>query len=141
MRVPEVIAAGADFLALEWVDAGRSTRTGRRRSGAGWPRLHAAGADAFGAFHDGPPELHIGPLGFDAAPGGDWPALYAERLVRPLITQAADRGALSSAGAGAVGRVCDRIARARRAAGAARAAARRPLGRQRAWRAPTAARG
>jgi fructosamine-3-kinase len=110
VRVPEVIAFGDDYLALEWIDSGALDAAGEEALGRGLAAMHAAGADAFGAFHDAEPELHVGPLGFDATPSEDWPAFYAERLVRPLIAQAVDRGSLSGRGAEAVGRVCDRMA-------------------------------
>jgi fructosamine-3-kinase len=110
VRVPAVIASGEDFLALEWVESGALDAAGEEALGRGLAAMHAAGADAFGAFHDAAPELHIGPLGFDATPADEWPAFYAERLVRPLIAQAVERGSLSRGGAEAVGRVCDRIA-------------------------------
>ena len=109
VRVPEVIAAGEDFLALEWVDSGALDPAGAEALGRGLAAMHGAGAPAFGAFHDGAPELHIGPLGFYASPTDDWPGYYAERLVRPLIARATERGSLSARGAEAVGRVCDRI--------------------------------
>jgi fructosamine-3-kinase len=110
VRVPAVIASGEDFLALEWVESGALDAAGEEALGRGLAAMHAAGADAFGAFHDAAPELHIGPLGFDATPAEEWPAFYGERLVRPLIAQAVERGSLSRGGAEAVGRVCDRIA-------------------------------
>ena len=109
VRVPAVIACGESFLALEWVESGALDAAGEEALGRGLAAMHAAGADTFGAFHDAEPELHIGPLGFDATPGEDWPGFYAERLVRPLIAPAVDRGSLSRGGADAVGRVCDRI--------------------------------
>jgi fructosamine-3-kinase len=110
VRLPEVIAAAETFLAIEWIDAGPLDAAGEEALGRGLAAMHAAGADAFGAFHDAEPELHVGPLGFDARPSDDWPAFYAERLVRPLIARAVDRGSLSRGGADAVGRVCDRMA-------------------------------
>lgn len=110
VRVPEVIAAGEDFLALEWIDSGSLDPAGAEALGRGLAAMHGAGAPAFGAFHDGPPELHIGPLGFDATPAEGWPELYAERLVRPLIARAVERGSLGARGAEAVGLACDRIA-------------------------------
>jgi len=109
VRLPGVIAVDETFLALEWVESGALDQAGEEALGRGLAAMHAAGADAFGAFHDAEPELHVGPLGFDATPGEDWPAFYAERLVRPLIAPAVDRGSLSRGGADAVGRVCDRI--------------------------------
>ena len=87
VRVPEVIAVGEGFLALEWIDAGMLDAAGEEALGRGLAALHGAGAPAFGAFHDGEPVLHIGPLGFDASPADDWPEYYAERLVRPLIAR------------------------------------------------------
>jgi len=109
VRLPEVIGVGERFLAIEWIDTGGLDEAGAEALGRGLAALHGAGAPAFGAFHDGPPELHVGPLGFDATPSDDWPAFYAERLIRPLIAQALDRGALSARGAGVVGRACDRM--------------------------------
>jgi fructosamine-3-kinase len=110
VRLPAVIAVGETFLAIDWIDAGGLDEAGAEALGRGLAALHGAGAPAFGAFHDGPAELHVGPLGFDATPAREWPAFYAERLVRPLIAQARDRGSLSQGGADAVGRVCDRMA-------------------------------
>jgi fructosamine-3-kinase len=106
VRVPEVVALGERFLALEWIESGSLDAAGEEALGRGLAALHAAGAPAFGAER----ELRIGELAFDAAPGEDWPAFYAERLVRPLIAPARDRGALSTLGAEAVERVCDRMA-------------------------------
>ncbi|MGH2969212.1 MAG: fructosamine kinase family protein, partial [Solirubrobacteraceae bacterium] len=72
-------------------------------------RLHAAGAAAFGAFRDGAHELRIGPLTFDVTPEHDWPRFYAERLVRPLLRPAVDRGTLGAEAARTVERVCERL--------------------------------
>ena len=107
--VPEVIAVGPSFLALEWIepDGGDDEALGR-----GLAALHAAGAPAFGraapAFGADAP-LRIGSLTLDAGPLGDWARFYAERLVRPLIGPARDRGSLSERGARAVEAVCDRM--------------------------------
>jgi fructosamine-3-kinase len=109
VRVPAVIAVDETFLAIEWIDTGGLDETGAEALGRSLAALHGAGAAGFGAFHDGPPELHVGPLGFDASPAPEWPAFYAERLVRPLIAQARDNGSLSPGGAAAVGAVCDRM--------------------------------
>ncbi|HET8953575.1 MAG TPA: fructosamine kinase family protein [Solirubrobacteraceae bacterium] len=120
VRVPAVIACSERFLALEWVEPGRLDAAGEEELGRGLAGLHAAGAPAFGRAagdapaRDGavPPagDLGIGPLTLDATPADAWPGFYAERLVRPLIAPARDRGALSARGAEAVGRTCDRIA-------------------------------
>ena len=108
--VPEVLGVGETFLALEWIEAGSLDAAGEEELGRGLAAVHAAGAPAFGAFRDGARDLRIGPLTFDVTAGEDWPAFYAERLVRPLIGPARDRGSLSAGGAGAVERACDRMA-------------------------------
>ena len=109
VRLPGVIAVDESFLAIEWIDTGALEAAGEEALGRDLAAMHAAGAETFGAFHDASPELHVGALGFDATPSTDWPSFYAEQLVRPLIAQAVDRGSLSSRGADAVGRVCDRM--------------------------------
>ena len=109
VRVPAVLAVGDPFLALDWVEAGSLGDAGAEELGRGLARMHAAGAPAFGAFRDGGEPLRIGPLAFDMTPAEDWPAFYADRLLRPLVAPAADRGALSAAAARAVERVCERL--------------------------------
>jgi fructosamine-3-kinase len=112
VRVPAVIACSERFLALEWVEPGGLDAAGEEELGRGLAGMHAAGAPAFGRAAGAGPSglLRIGPLALDASPAASWPELYAERLVRPLIGPARDRGALSARGAAAVGLACDRIA-------------------------------
>lgn len=105
------------LLALRWIEPGRLDSDGEAELGRGLAALHAAGAESFGA---GPPDaprpadagvapLRIGPLRLPNEPLAGWPAFYAERRLRPLIGPAVDRGALSTAGARAVERVCERL--------------------------------
>jgi fructosamine-3-kinase len=104
LGVPEVLGASDDVLVLEWLDegpAGEDVDLGR-----GLAIVHAAGADAFG----GEAPLRIGRLTLPNEPLPYWPSFYAERRLRPLVSSARDRGALSAAGARAVEDVCDRIA-------------------------------
>jgi fructosamine-3-kinase len=108
VRVPGVLAV-AGFLALEWVEPGALSAAGAEALGRGLARLHAAGAPAFGAFRSDGEVLRIGPLAFDVTPAEEWPAFYAERLLRPLLAPAVDRGALSAGAARAVERVCERL--------------------------------
>jgi fructosamine-3-kinase len=102
VRVPAVLGVGEDVLALEWIDEGSLTAAGAEQFGRGLAAMHAAGADAFG----GPRALRIGRLALPNDPLPNWPAFYAERRLRPLIGPAS----LTSAGAAAVQKVCDRIA-------------------------------
>jgi fructosamine-3-kinase len=106
VQVPAVVAVGGSFLALEWIETGALSSDGEEELGRDLAALHAAGAPAFGA--DRP--LRIGELAFDASASDDWSSFYADRLVRPLVAPARDRGALSRGGGEAVERVCDRMA-------------------------------
>jgi len=106
LRVPRVLAQGEDFLALEWIPAGRLDAAGQEELGRGLAAVHRAGADAFGA----PWSLHLGAVVLPNAPAPDWPAFYAQRRLRPLAAMARDRGVLSAAGARAVESVCERMA-------------------------------
>jgi fructosamine-3-kinase len=101
LRVPEVIAVGEDFLALEWIDRGRLDGAGEEELGRGLAGVHRAGAASCG----GAERLRIGPISLPNEPTGDWPTFYAERRLRPLI----GRAGLSGAGVAAVERVCERI--------------------------------
>ena len=104
VRVPEVIEATDEHLALEWVDP---RPVDPEELGRAIARMHLAGASAFGALPPGGPgPFRIGPLAFLGPPGGDWPAFYAEHRLLPLL----DRASLSAGGRAAVEAVCERIA-------------------------------
>ena len=109
VRVPDVIAVDHSQLVLEWIEPGTLSEAGAEELGRGLARLHAAGAPAFGAFREGGEELRIGPLAFDVTPCEEWPAFYAERLLRPLLAPAVEGGSLSGEAARDVERVCGRI--------------------------------
>jgi fructosamine-3-kinase len=104
IRVPQVVDVSDEYLALEWVDAGRLDAAGEEELGRGLAAVHRAGAPAFGAFRDGAGELRIGRLAFDVTPSDDWPRFYAERFLLPLAE------ALPASGRRAVEQVCERIA-------------------------------
>jgi fructosamine-3-kinase len=100
LRLPRVLAVSEHSLTLEWIDAGRLDAAGEEELGRGLARLHAAGAERFGATPHGGP-TRIGPLVLPNDPAPDWPAFYAERRVAPLLARAG--------GSRAVERVCERI--------------------------------
>jgi fructosamine-3-kinase len=121
VALPGVLALGEDqrprFLALQWIDEGRLDAAGEEALGRGLAALHAAGAPAFGTPPPGAPAsegalapLRIGELALPNEPAADWPSFYAQRRLAPLVALCVARGTLSSAGAGAVERVCERIA-------------------------------
>ena len=80
LPVPEVLLAGADFLALEWVEPGTLSAAGEEELGRGLAALHASGAGVFGAGV----RMHIGRLVLDNDPLPSWPEFYARRRLAPL---------------------------------------------------------
>ena len=119
VRVPEVLGVGEErpWLALEWVEPGILGASGRGELGRDLARLHAAGADSFGAL---PPGINlkgsdpfrlwrIGPLELQAAECESWPELYAEHRLRPLLRRAHDSGRIGERDGAAIECVCERI--------------------------------
>ncbi len=104
--VPEVLAADNSVLVIEWVPEGGAGRQAAARFGADLARLHAAGADHFGAPWPGV----IAGLPLPNAEADDWPAWYASQRLLPYVRLAADSGTLSSADVRLVESVADRIA-------------------------------
>jgi len=82
LRVPRVLAHGAHWLALEWLEL--EGRPDPAALGRGLAQLHALGAPAFGL--DRP--SYLATLGQDNTAEADWPAFYVERRLRPLCTRA-----------------------------------------------------
>jgi fructosamine-3-kinase len=82
IRVPRVIAAGASWLALEWLElAGRPDDAAFGRALA---RLHARGAPGFGYARAN----YLATLPQDNTPAPDAIAFYVERRLRPLARRA-----------------------------------------------------
>ncbi|MQA02897.1 MAG: phosphotransferase [Streptosporangiales bacterium] len=103
--VPEVLAAGEDGIALAWVPTAGASATAAEQLGGELARMHAAGADSFGAPWSG----FIGSLPMDNSPAADWPTFYAERRLLPYARQAFDRGHLDADQLALVERVADRL--------------------------------
>jgi fructosamine-3-kinase len=105
--VPDVLAVSPSALVISMVPPGRATPEAAFRFGAELARLHAAGADGFGAPWPG----FIASLPLDnASPiAAGWPEWYASRRLLPYLRIAVDRGALRSADARLVEAVIDRI--------------------------------
>ena len=126
--VPAVLAVTESVLVIDWVDEGRPSAGAADRFGAELARLHAAGAEHFGAPWPG---VIAGlPLPNDEA--GSWPDWYASCRVLPFARPARDRGALSAADVALVESAASRIAERERSAGAAEPDSRGLLVRQRA---------
>jgi fructosamine-3-kinase len=115
--VPEVLAVTSSALVISMIPPGRATPEAAFQFGADLARLHAAGADGFGApWHgfiaslplDNTPLPSDGPAApRDAGPG--WPEWYANRRLLPFLRRAVDTGALRSEDGRLVEAVIDRI--------------------------------
>lgn len=105
LPVAEVVEATDEHLALEWIDAGGGYD--EEELGRGLAAIHRAGAPAFGALPpDAPGPLRIGPLPFEGTASDDWPAVYGEQRLLPLLP----RAGLSASGRRAVEALCGRMA-------------------------------
>ena len=133
--VPAVLGADESTLVIELLPPGEPTPGAARDFGAALARMHAAGADGFGAPWPGyiaslpldntrldsnpldSARLDSDPLDStppDGAPAGDageadWGSWYAERRLFPYLRRARDGGALSAADARPVETVIGRI--------------------------------
>ena len=104
--VPEVLAVGPEALVISMIPPGPATPEAAFGFGADLARLHAAGADGFGAPWPG----FIASLPLDNTPdAADWPQWYAHRRLLPFLRRAVDAGALRSEDARLVEAVIDRI--------------------------------
>jgi fructosamine-3-kinase len=111
--VPEVLAAEPAVLVISMITPGQATPEAAFRFGAELARLHAAGADSFGAPWRG----FIASLPLDntqQSPGADtqqsqWPDWYATRRLLPYLRLATDSGALGPQDGRLVEAVMDQI--------------------------------
>ena len=106
--IPEVLGWDDQALVLSWLPPSPASPASAAVFGRDLARLHAAGAETFGAPWPG----FIASLPLDNTPwpaDGGWPHWYAERRVRPYLRRAADDGTLSPADVQLVERVLARI--------------------------------
>lgn len=104
-EVAEVLAVEDDCLVLGWVEPTRPTPEAAAHLGRSLARLHASGADRFGAEQDG--FIGILPLPNRTAPG--WVEFYATRRVLPYLKLGRDRGHIDSDQAAAIETVLGRL--------------------------------
>ena len=123
-----MLAFDASCLIIEWVDGGSPSPAAAARFGRELARLHAAGADRFGAPWPG---VIAGlPLPDDEA--DSWPDWYAASRVLPYARMARDAGTLSSADVALIESACARLPELAGPGRAAEPDPRRLLGRERA---------
>jgi fructosamine-3-kinase len=90
LRVPQVLAAGEKFLALEWIESGAPRSGFDEALGRGLAELHRFGAPAFGLDR----ENFIGRLPQPNEPAPSWARFYAERRLLTMTERAARAGLL-----------------------------------------------
>jgi fructosamine-3-kinase len=105
--VPEVLAVTQAALVIAMITPGQATPEAAFRFGTELARLHATGADEFGAPWRG--FIASLPLDNSPAPASRWPAWYASRRLLPYLRIAVDSGALQSQDAQLVEAVIGRI--------------------------------
>jgi len=106
--VPEVIAVTDDMLVLPWLTPGEPSRETAVTFGERLARLHASGAESFGAPWPG----YIGTLPMDNTPSpGPWWTWYTQRRLLPYLRMSVDNGALDRTDAALVEAVMARIDR------------------------------
>jgi fructosamine-3-kinase len=103
--VPEVLAAGPAALVISMITPGQATPEAAFRFGAELARLHAAGADSFGAPWRG----FMASLPLDNTQQSQWPGWYASRRLLPYLRLATDSGALGPQEGRLTEAVMDRI--------------------------------
>jgi fructosamine-3-kinase len=106
--VPGVLGCDENAIVLSWVPEGSPGPAAAERFGRDLARLHASGADAFGAPWPG--FIASLPLDNERASGPDaWPGWYATRRLLPFLRRAADAGTLGPADVSLVESVMARI--------------------------------
>ena len=96
VRVPEVLAIGGSWLALEWLEPGPGGPEAWERLGAGLARLHqrgGAGAPGWGW----PRDNFIGSLPQENAAAAEWAGFWRERRLQPQLARARASGLLGRA--------------------------------------------
>lgn len=105
VAVPEVLAVDAGCLILRWVEPGKASADVAGAFGQALAVTHLAGADGFGAEHDG----FISSLPLPNRSTETWAEFYAVRRVLPYLKLACDRGHVSEAQVAVVEAVVGRL--------------------------------
>lgn len=88
LRIPEVLAVGERFLALELMEPGPRPADFDERLGRTLAALHRAAPPSFGLDHDN----YIGRLAQPNEPRPDWPTFYREMRLEPQLRMAEEAG-------------------------------------------------
>ena len=104
-EVAEVLAVAPDCIVLAWVEPTRPSPESAATLGRMLARLHASGAEEFGADEDG----FIGALPMPNKAADTWPEFFAVRRILPYLKLASDRDRIGASGVAAVESVVRRI--------------------------------
>lgn len=99
--LPEVLAVGPGFLALEWIEPGADDRAARRALGTALATLHGRGAPAFGLGYDN----YLATLVQRNGEHSSWPTFWVEHRIAPLVARALELGRGRASWAAAVERL------------------------------------
>lgn len=107
VQVPKVLGVSDDppYLALQWINEGRSTAGTDNAFGSGLAKLHLAPWTQFGRVD----RRTTGSLGLPNEPCDSWATFYATQRLLPLARIAADRQALSGPTVSRIERVAARL--------------------------------
>jgi len=103
--VAEVLAVEHDCLVLRWIEPARPSPESAASLGRSLARLHASGAEQFGAEEDG----FIASLPLPNRTAPTWPEFFATRRVLPYLKLAADRENVGTADVQAVEALIGRL--------------------------------
>jgi fructosamine-3-kinase len=103
--VPEVFFCSKELVAVSWIPQAGADRGAAERFGRDLARLHASGAESFGAPWPG----FIASLPLPNEQASSWPAWYAASRLLPYGRIARDAGWLSRADVALIESVADRI--------------------------------
>jgi fructosamine-3-kinase len=98
VEVAEVLAVERDCLVLGWIEPARASPESSAALGRSLARLHASGAEMFGAAEDG----YIGSLPLPNRTAPSWAEFFATRRVLPYLKLASDRGHIAGQDVSAV---------------------------------------
>lgn len=110
LAVPRVLGHTRDVLVLEFVASAGPTRATVEAFGRNLARLHAAGADGFGAVPPGGGTAgFLSALGVQDRPVETWIGFFVHQRLEPLTAEAERRGALGEGTRGRVERLAARL--------------------------------
>ncbi len=110
IAVPAVLAADERILVLAHVEAGPPGPAAAEALGVGLARLHASGAEGFGAVPPGGGTAgFLGRLGVTDEVVDTWAEFYVTRRLEPLASEAERRGALPAGTRERLARLADRL--------------------------------